>query len=92
MKVYTYLLKSLKDEKYYVGITNDINRRLFEHNNGKLLTTAKRRPFSLVYYKTHENYLEARNHEKWLKKKNKEYKNKLVEVTQLAPPEIGGVK
>ncbi len=35
----------------------------------------------------HEDYLEARKHEKWLKKKNRDYKDKLA---QLAPP--GGVK
>src|SRR3989338_8191866 len=92
MKLYTYLLRSLKDGKHYAGITNDIKRRFSEHNQGKISITAKRRPFTLIYYKAHENYLEARSHEKWLKKKNNEYKKKLADVAQLAPPISGGVK
>lgn len=90
--MYTYLLKSIKDGKYYTGITNNLGKRLSDHNHGKLTITAKRRPFILAYRKLHINYQEARNHEVWLKKKNKKYKDKLAEVTQLAPPISGGVK
>ncbi len=89
MKVYTYLLKSLKDNTYYTGISKNPHRRVEKHNNGHLRTTAKKRPFLIVYLKEHQNYSEARRHEKWLKKKNRQYKDKLA---QLAPPEIGGVK
>jgi putative endonuclease len=89
MKVYTYLLRSFKDESYYVGISSDPYKRLEYHNNGYLKTTSRKKPYALVYLKKHLNYQEARKHEKWLKKKNKEYKNKLA---QLAPPEMGGVK
>jgi len=45
-----------------------------------------------VYLKAHNDYQSARKHESWLKKKNKEYKNRLAEVAQLAPPVLGGVK
>jgi putative endonuclease len=87
--VVTYLIKSLKDHSYYVGITNDPIRRIKDHNSGQLKTTAIKRPWVLVYSRVHADYLEARRHEKWLKKKSKEYKDKLA---QLAPPDIGGVK
>jgi len=86
---YTYLLRSKKDESFYVGISKDPCRRLVEHNSGILRSTARKRPWVLVFYRQHENCSLARKHEKWLKKKNRKYKESLA---QLAPPEIGGVK
>jgi len=50
------------------------------------LTIAGR--WQLIYKKEHKNYIEARRHEKWLKKKNINYKNN---ISQLAPPIKGGV-
>ena len=75
--VSTYLIKSLKDGSYYTGISEDANKRLKEHNSGKLAQTKKHRPYILVYFKNYLDYNEARKHEKWLKKKSKEYKSKL---------------
>jgi len=92
MKIFIYLIKSLKDNNYYCGITRNLIKRLKEHNSGKVKITAKKRPFNLVYFKGHQNYQEARKHEKWLKKKNRDYKDKLIALAQLAPPITGGVK
>lgn len=92
MKYAVYLIESLKDGKFYTGISCDVEQRLGEHNSGKLKTTAFRRPFILVWYKFYPSALGARKHEKWLKKKSADYKKKLAAVAQLAPPEIGGVK
>ncbi len=89
MKCSVYLIKSLKNETFYVGISSDPIRRLSEHNSGKLKTTSKNKPFTMVYFKEYPDYKTARNHEIWLKKKNREYKNMLA---QLAPPNSGGVK
>ncbi len=47
---YVYVLKSLKDEKLYVGYTADLKARVETHNNGKVVATKHRRPFELVYY------------------------------------------
>ena len=45
---YLYILYSASSNKYYVGYTNDPERRLFEHNNGKRPTyTSKHRPWIL---------------------------------------------
>jgi len=77
MSVFTYLIKSLKNNSYYTGISENPNKRLEEHNYGKLRITALKRPWKLVYKKSHFSYLEARKHEKWLKKKNHQYKSKL---------------
>jgi putative endonuclease len=47
---YTYILKSEKDRKLYVGWTNDLKKRILEHNSGKVTATQYRRPLELVYY------------------------------------------
>lgn len=77
--VYTYLLKSEKDGSFYTGISKDPQKRLQVHNNGEVDSTKNKKPWALVYKKVHADYPEARKHEKWLKKKNRKYKNKLVE-------------
>jgi len=80
MKYAVYLIKSEKDNGFYTGISDNLRRRIKEHNSGKLKITSFRKPFELVWYKFYDNAVEARNHEKWLKKKSKEYKNKLAEI------------
>ena len=47
---YVYILKSAIDNNLYVGSTNDIARRLTEHNSGKVDSTKNRTPFSLEAY------------------------------------------
>ena len=47
---YVYVLKSEKDSKLYVGHTDDLKRRLIEHNSGKTKATKFRKPFNLIYY------------------------------------------
>ncbi len=47
---YTYVIKSLKDGKLYVGHTNNLVKRFKEHNNGTVDSTKNRIPFKLVYY------------------------------------------
>ncbi len=45
---FIYLLKSLKDNHLYIGRTNDIERRLIEHNRGAVSSTKSRTPFVLL--------------------------------------------
>ncbi len=47
---YVYILRSATDTNLYVGSTNDIWRRLSEHNSGKVDSTRGRIPFSLEAY------------------------------------------
>jgi len=47
---YTYVLKSLKDHKLYVGHTNNLIKRFREHNQGLVESTKNRKPFKLLYY------------------------------------------
>ena len=73
----TYLLFSEKDNKTYLGSTDDIERRVTEHNNGKTSSTKNRRPLKLIYQEEFETLMEARNREKFLKTRigRKELKN-----------------
>ena len=51
----------------YVGYTNNLRRRLGEHNDGKNFSTAPRLPFELVYYEAYTAEADARRREKSLK-------------------------
>ena len=68
---YMYILKSVKDEKLYTGSTNDLRRRLSEHNNNKVLSTKARGPFELRYYEAYFSEGDARRREISLKKDGK---------------------
>ena len=67
-EAYVYLLKSLRDNKFYLGWTTNLKRRLDAHNEGLNQSTAYRRPLELVYYETCKSSLEAKERERKLKK------------------------
>ncbi len=62
-----YVIKSLTRDYKYVGFTNNIVRRLNDHNNGYNKTTKPYAPFELIYTKSFTSRIEARKHEKFLK-------------------------
>ncbi len=62
-----YILKSLKDSKTYVGSTTDMERRLGEHNAGKVTSTKPRRPLELIYTEKVDTIEQARKREHYLK-------------------------
>ena len=64
---YSYILKSLKDGKYYYGMTNNIEERLKFHNSGRVLSTKSRRPFIIHYRECYETRVEARTREAFYK-------------------------
>jgi putative endonuclease len=64
---YVYLLRSEKDKKFYTGWTNNIRKRLKEHNNGDVFSTKNRRPFQLIYCEICINRKDAKKREKYLK-------------------------
>jgi putative endonuclease len=65
---YVYILQSLKDEKMYTGYTNNLKRRLFEHNEGLNSSTKYRRPLKLVYYEAYISQTDAMKREVNLKR------------------------
>jgi putative endonuclease len=64
---YTYVLKSQKDKKLYVGYTEDLKVRFEEHNKGKVESTKNRRPLKLVYYEACISKKDALHREEYLK-------------------------
>jgi putative endonuclease len=64
---YVYVLKSKKDLKRYIGLTNNLQIRVSFHNDGKVESTKNRRPFELIYYEEIEDRTEAARREKFLK-------------------------
>ena len=64
---YVYILQSQKDEKFYAGYTKNIQKRIEEHNSGKVRSTKERRPFKLIYWEGCVNQQDAIKREKYLK-------------------------
>jgi putative endonuclease len=78
MSWFVYILKSDKDGDYYKGITEDIQRRLDEHNSGESFFTATKMPWQLVYLKEMPNKRDAIIEEKRIKKLNKKSLEKII--------------
>ena len=64
---YVYVLQSKQDNSLYVGYTNDLKRRLKEHNEKQNLSTKSRAPFKLVYYEAYTSQRNAKDRESSLK-------------------------
>lgn len=63
----TYILESLKDNKRYIGYTNDLKRRLEEHEKGRSSSTKSRLPFRLIYFEGCLDEKDAKRRELYLK-------------------------
>ena len=76
--MYVYVLKSEKDGDLYIGKTNDLKRRLAEHNAGHTPSIRSRIPFVLLEYVECRSEQEAYILEKEFKKgyKREELKKK----------------
>lgn len=64
---YSYILKSLKDGKYYYGHTNDLTKRLEKHNKGQVKATKYRIPFVLHHFESFPTKKEANQRELFYK-------------------------
>jgi len=64
---YVYILQSEVDNCFYTGYTIDLNKRLSEHNSGKVKSTENRRPMKLVYWEGCLSQKDATSREKYLK-------------------------
>jgi len=64
---YVYAIKSTTHNRIYVGMSEDIERRLGEHNLGKSKFTSFYRPWVFFYSESFETRLEARKREIQLK-------------------------
>lgn len=62
-----YVLQSLKDDRTYVGSTNNFDRRLNQHQTGKVISTKHRVPFKVLFTEEFETLKEARKRELYYK-------------------------
>ncbi|MEK7532854.1 MAG: GIY-YIG nuclease family protein [Patescibacteria group bacterium] len=67
MFFYTYVLKSKKDDKLYIGSTSDIITKLKSHNSGEVQSTKSRRPFELIYFEVCTSKKKAEERELYFK-------------------------
>lgn len=75
---YTYMVRC-SDHTLYTGWTNDLEKRIKTHNEGKgAKYTCARRPVELVYYETYETRQEAMRREWEIKQLSKKEKEKLI--------------
>lgn len=82
---YAYILQSKKSGQWYTGSTNNLRKRLSQHNLGQATWTKKGIPWTLIYYEASLNEEDARTREKYLKSgPGKQYlKNRLKRFLSL---------
>jgi len=75
---YTYMLRC-RDDSLYTGWTNNIEKRMEDHNNGRgAKYTKARRPVELVYYEQFETKEDAMRREWQIKQLKKREKEELI--------------
>ena len=80
MSYYVYILASKIGGTLYIGVTNDLIRRVFEHKSKFVRGfTKKYDVVKLVYYEQYDDIENAIQREKRLKKWNRQWKIRLIE-------------
>jgi len=64
---YTYVLKSQRDKKLYIGYSADLEKRFLQHQKGEVESTKHRRPLDLVFYEAFKDKRDAIRREKYFK-------------------------
>jgi putative endonuclease len=77
---YLYILASKKNGTLYIGVTNNLLKRVYEHKNNIMGGfTEKYNVHNLVYYETYSNIYDAIAREKRMKKWERKWKIELIE-------------
>jgi putative endonuclease len=77
---YVYILASQRNDTLYIGVTNDLRRRVYEHKMDLVEGFTKRyKVHLLVYFEIYNNIKDAIIREKQLKKWNRKWKIGLIE-------------
>ena len=81
MTYYIYILANKRRGTLYVGVTNNLIRRVFEHKNKLIAGFTERYDVNLiVWYQTSESVKSAIAHEKKLKRWRREWKIEMIET------------
>ena len=64
---HVYVLKSVKADKLYIGVTDNLTKRVKEHNAGVSQSTKSYIPWISVYYESYRSAKDARNRDFKLK-------------------------
>ena len=81
---YVYILQSLTVDRFYIGYSEDPDRRLIEHNSGKVKSTRNFRPWKKVHQEELETELLAIRRERYIKSmKSKKFIQQLVDTSRL---------
>jgi putative endonuclease len=79
MTAYVYVLKSERDRRYYVGSTDHLIRRYYQHGGGHVHTTARMLPVKMEGWREFETLAAARQAERELKsKKSRAYVDRFL--------------
>jgi putative endonuclease len=77
---YLYIIASKKNGTLYIGVTNDLVKRIYEHKQNAVNGfTKKYNVHTLVYYKVHRDIEETILKEKQMKKWNRKWKVRIIE-------------
>ena len=64
---FVYILKSLRDDRTYIGYTNNLDERLKRHNSGLVPATKHCMPLRLIHSESFETLKEVKQREKYYK-------------------------
>ena len=67
---WVYILKSRDYQKSYIGYTDNVERRLQEHNSGRTAFTKKYKPWEVIHRESFTNITDAIQREKFLKSRS----------------------
>ncbi len=77
---YVYILASKKNGTLYIGVTTDLKKRVWQHKEGVIDGFTKKYHVKfLVYFEVYNDYWDAANREKRMKKWNRAWKISLFE-------------
>lgn len=77
---FVYILASTRNGTLYIGVTSDLIKRIWQHENGLVKGfTQKYSVHTLVYYEQFDTSSEAIEREKYLKGKKRNFKIQLIE-------------
>lgn len=77
---YVYILAGKRNGTLYIGVTNNLTRRVYEHKNNIFDGFTKQHNVkTLVYYEKYDDIQKAITREKQMKKWNRQWKMRLID-------------